>query len=105
MSTDLLPLDFEPGTKTQHSNIGFEVAGALIEKVSGMDYFTYIREKVYRPAGMSDTDSYDRDSPVSFRPFFARDLRNGYTVIVLTNLDNPAAIELGNEIIRLLGLE
>jgi hypothetical protein len=37
--------------------------------------------------------------------FFARDLRNGYTIIVLTNLDNPAAIELGNEIIKLLGLE
>jgi D-alanyl-D-alanine carboxypeptidase len=191
-----MPLDFEPGARAQHSNTGFEVAGALIEKVSGMDYFDYIREKIYRPAGMADSDSYDRDSSAEnlavgftnmhplagnttdfrwentyllsprgtpagggystagdmlkydaalrggkligkacadflnngfrgkigdpFTPqrvlrsaggangvstFFARDLRTGYTIIVLTNLDNPVAIEIGNEIIKLLGLE
>jgi CubicO group peptidase (beta-lactamase class C family) len=191
-----MPLDFEPGTRSQHSNTGFEVAGALIEKVSGLDYFDYVREKIYRPAGMTDSDSYDRDGAVEnlavgytnmhplagnttdfrwentyilsprgtpagggystagdmlkydaalrggkllgkayvdflnngfrgkigdpFTPpgvqrsaggangvstFFGRDLRNGYTIIVLTNLDNPVAIEIGNELIKLLGLE
>jgi len=34
-----------------------------------------------------------------------RDFRNGYTIVVLTNVDNPAAIEIGNEIIKILGLE
>ena len=37
-----IPLDFEPGTKMQHCNTGYEVAGAIIEKVSGLDYFDYI---------------------------------------------------------------
>jgi CubicO group peptidase (beta-lactamase class C family) len=36
--------------------------------------------------------------------FWARDLRTGYTIIVLTNLDNPLAIEIGNEIVKMLGL-
>lgn len=59
-----IPLQFEPGTNTIHSNIGFEVAGAIIEKVSGMDYFNYIREHIYKPAGMLNSDYYDRDAIV-----------------------------------------
>ena len=191
-----IPLSFEPDTKNQHSNIGFEVAGAIIEKVTGMDYFKYIRDKIYKPAGMSNSDSYDRDGPVDnlavgytngnsmdkintgynwentymlaprgtpagggystaedmlkydtairigklvgkeyinfmnnqYRgnigdpydqqriprgaggalgasTFYARDNKNGYTIIVLTNYDHPTAINAGNEIIKLLGLE
>lgn len=59
-----IPLDFEPGTNFQHCNTGFIVAGAIIEAVSGMDYFEYIRKYIYDPAGMKDTDSYDKDGPV-----------------------------------------
>jgi CubicO group peptidase (beta-lactamase class C family) len=41
------------------------VLGAVVEKVSGHDYFEYVREHVYRPAGMINTDAYemDRDTP------------------------------------------
>jgi D-alanyl-D-alanine carboxypeptidase len=60
-----IPLDFEPGTDTEHSNIGFEVAGAIIEKVSGMDYYEYVRKHIYEPAGMHDTDSFNADSVVA----------------------------------------
>ena len=191
-----IPLQFEPGSNTIHSNTGFEVAGAVIEKVSGMDYFTYVREKIYMPAGMINSDSYDRDSSVenlatgytNFHPldvkregwqwantyilsprgtpagggystvgdmlifdnalrsnklagkkyvdfmnnryegeigtkfvpvrvlrgagggrgisaFYGRDIINGYTILVLTNLDNPVGIEIGNQIIQIMGLE
>jgi D-alanyl-D-alanine carboxypeptidase len=37
--------------------------------------------------------------------FYARDVRSGYTIVILTNLDNPVAIEMGNEIIKIMGLE
>ena len=67
-----VPLDFEPGTNMQHSNTSFVVLGAIIEKVSGLDYFDYIRENIYRPAGMRNTDSYDKDGPVE-------NLATGYT--------------------------
>ena len=191
-----IPLEFEPGTSTIHSNIGYEVAGAIIEKVTGMDYFDYIREKIFIPAGMTNTDAYDRDSPVenlavgytnmnpmdkdgtdykwentyilsprgtpaggcystaedlikydtacrsgilvgkdyinflstNFRgkigdpfiqnrvsrsvggangasTFYGRDINNGYTIIVLTNYDHPVGMDIGNEIIKILGLE
>ena len=56
-----IPLDFKPGTKKQHCNIGFEVAGAIIEKLTELDYYDYIRSHIYKPAGMIHTDSYPRD--------------------------------------------
>jgi CubicO group peptidase (beta-lactamase class C family) len=54
-------LDFEPGTNWKYSNTGMLVAGAVIEKAGGKDYFDYIRENVTGPAGMRDTDSYELD--------------------------------------------
>jgi CubicO group peptidase (beta-lactamase class C family) len=59
-----MPLGFEPGTRMEHSNTSFEILGAVIEKASGQDYYDYIRQHVYVPAGMTNTDSYDRDGPV-----------------------------------------
>lgn len=58
------PLNFEPGTSRQYSNSGYEVLGAIIEKVSGQDYYDYIRENIYNPAGMTNTDSHEMDVPV-----------------------------------------
>jgi CubicO group peptidase (beta-lactamase class C family) len=57
-------LDFEPGENFQHCNTCFEVLGALIEAITGTDYYDYIRDNIYKPAGMENTDSYDKDSPV-----------------------------------------
>ncbi|MBU0639384.1 MAG: beta-lactamase family protein [Planctomycetes bacterium] len=57
-------LAFEPGSEWRYSNAGFYFLGALIEKVTGQDYYDYIREHVYRPAGMTNSDSYDMDRPI-----------------------------------------
>jgi CubicO group peptidase (beta-lactamase class C family) len=40
------------------------VLGAIVQQASGMDYFDYVREHVYRPAGMTDTDAYELDTDV-----------------------------------------
>jgi CubicO group peptidase (beta-lactamase class C family) len=55
------PLAFRPGEKWGYSNAGFMVLGAIIEKVSGRSYFDYVREQVFRRAGMGDTDYYEAD--------------------------------------------
>ena len=57
-----LPLEFEPGTSNKYSNGGYVVLGLIIEKASGVDYYTYVRENIFKPCGMSDTDSYPRDA-------------------------------------------
>lgn len=54
-------LAFEPGTRWSYSNTGFLVLGKVIEVVSGQDYFEYVREHIYQPAGMVHTDAYELD--------------------------------------------
>lgn len=54
-------LQFEPGTKWSYSNTGMLVLGAVIEKATGQSYYDYIRENIYKPAGMINSDCYDLD--------------------------------------------
>lgn len=49
------PLSFEPGAKNDYSNGNFIVLGAVVEKVTGQSYFDYVREHIFRPAGMNNT--------------------------------------------------
>ena len=50
-----------------YSNYGFILLGAVIEKVSGQSYYDYVRERVYRPAGMTGTGSEPEDQVVTGR--------------------------------------
>jgi CubicO group peptidase (beta-lactamase class C family) len=52
------PLAFEPGTSRAYSNGGYVVLGAIIEKITGQTYYDYVRDHIYKPAGMTDTDCY-----------------------------------------------
>jgi CubicO group peptidase (beta-lactamase class C family) len=52
---------FEPGSKWQYSNTGMMVLGKVIEIASGQSYFDYVRENIYKPAGMTNTDCYELD--------------------------------------------
>ena len=66
------PLQFEPGSRQQYSNGGYVVLGAIIEKVSGQSYYDYVRDHVFAPAGMANTNSYEPDVPTS-------NMAQGYT--------------------------
>ncbi|MGI9360623.1 MAG: serine hydrolase domain-containing protein [Parasphingorhabdus sp.] len=49
------PPAFEPGSRIDYSNYGFILLGAIIEKVSGKDYYDYVTQRVLKPAGMTKT--------------------------------------------------
>ena len=57
-------LAFDPGKRFQYSNTGMFLLGVVIENVTGEDYFNTIRNVIYEPAGMKDTDCYEMDDPV-----------------------------------------
>lgn len=61
------PLLFEPGAQQRYSNAGYIVLGLVIEKLSGMSYYDYVRERIFKPAGMRSTDSYTPDDVVPRR--------------------------------------
>ncbi len=51
----LTPLRFEPGTRWEYGNGGFEVAGRLIEILSGQSLEAFMQARLFDPLGMSDT--------------------------------------------------
>lgn len=56
-----MQLSFQPGERMQYSNAGYILLGAIIEKISGENYFDYVRQHIFKPAGMIDTDFYEAD--------------------------------------------
>ncbi len=48
------PLGYRPGTWQSYSNFGYLLLSMIIEKVSGTDYETFIKENVLHPAGCYD---------------------------------------------------
>lgn len=71
--------DFEPGTESGYSNSNFILLGAIIEKVSGLDYFAFIQRFIYDTAEMkqSGTFIYDRTALPLAMPL-ARDGDRGW---------------------------
>lgn len=49
------PLNFAPGSRFMYSNEGYSLLAAIIEKVSGKSYEEYLRENLFKPAGMHHT--------------------------------------------------
>ena len=57
------PLNFDPGTKWQYSNTNYVLAAEIFEKASGQPLVAFLREKIFKPLGMtSATDWPPTDS-------------------------------------------
>jgi beta-glucosidase-like glycosyl hydrolase/CubicO group peptidase (beta-lactamase class C family) len=51
-----LPLDYAPGTRTVYSDIGLQTMAFVIEAVTGRRLDEFLRDRVWRPMSMADTD-------------------------------------------------
>ncbi|CAH1212133.1 Penicillin-binding protein 4* [Paenibacillus plantiphilus] len=86
------PLNFEPGRHLYHSNSGYIVLGAIIERVSKQTYENYIHEHIFKPLGMNDSGlrdggiadkqyavgyTYGLDTPSEEAPFVAMSSSGG----------------------------
>jgi CubicO group peptidase (beta-lactamase class C family) len=50
-----MPLEFEPGSKWQYSNLGIAILGRIIELRSGMPFETFLETRIFKPLGMKDS--------------------------------------------------
>lgn len=59
------PLLFEPGSQGfNYSNSNYTLLAYLIEQVTGEDYRSFARGKIFEPLGMTKTDSYSNEEIV-----------------------------------------
>ena len=67
-AADYLPLfanrepRFPPGESWAYCNANYVLLGMVIEKASNLPYPDYMRENIFRPAGMTDTDFLPADA-------------------------------------------
>lgn len=47
------PPEFTPGSDFRYANYGFILLGRIVEEVSGQAYADYLRDHIFRPAGMT----------------------------------------------------
>jgi CubicO group peptidase (beta-lactamase class C family) len=83
----LLPQDFPPGTKYSYSNSGYYLLGAVIEKVSGEAYDTFIQNNILLPLGMFET-GYDRFNPI------VKKRASGYSIDQNFNIINTPSMDV-----------
>lgn len=73
------PLAFKPGEGRTYSNTGFSLLAVIIENVSGEPYEQYVREHLFKPAGMTMTGYYiPRDTRSIARGYNDGDFDYGY---------------------------
>lgn len=45
-------LEYEPGTGYRYSNLGLNLSGAIVEKISGMRFDEYVKKNIIEPLGL-----------------------------------------------------
>jgi len=67
-------LAHQPGTQWEYSNANYQILGALVEEVSGMDYAAYVEGRILAPLGMTSSFVSDGgvypDMATGHRPWF-----------------------------------
>jgi CubicO group peptidase (beta-lactamase class C family) len=85
------PLLSEPGTQYSYSSYGFNLLGAAVERASGVKFVDYLREHVFKPAGM---DHAGPDDVYALIPHRAR----GYRLSAAKQLENCGLADTSNKI-------
>lgn len=81
--------DFQPGEKYNYTNIGYNILGKIIERVSGVSYQEFVMENIVKPMELSQTTfpvlGTDQQIPVPFVPGYEY-LPDGITDATVSNL-------------------
>lgn len=71
------PLDFEPGTGHSYSNVGFIIAGMVIEEATGTTYGDYVTDEILEPLGLEQTRFCPDEQPADARWAHGYDPQHG----------------------------
>ncbi|MFI6316434.1 serine hydrolase domain-containing protein [Nonomuraea sp. NPDC050556] len=72
-----LPLAYQPGERWQY-NLGDDILGVLVARVTGQPFETFLRERIFEPLGMKDTGFHvPADKIHRFPPLYAPNAETG----------------------------
>ena len=54
---------FAPGSDYRYSNSGYALLALIVERASGQDFPSFLRERIFLPLGMANTLAYVREGP------------------------------------------
>ncbi len=97
------PMEGEPGKTFHYSNVGLQIAGAVIEKISSKDFETLFAERIAIPCGMKNTDFGKKKVPLPAGGAFstAEDYMNFLQMILAEGKFNGKQILSKNAIIEM----
>jgi CubicO group peptidase (beta-lactamase class C family) len=91
-----IPLEFSPGEAWNYS-VATDVIGYLIGKISGIPFEQFLKERIFNPLGMTDTDFHvPADKAHRFAACYSADAKGGFNPLAadrkgtLTLQDDPA---------------
>lgn len=71
------PLVSQPGTQFHYSTQGFTLVGCVMEGASGAKYVDFMRQNIFVPAGMDQTQADNRFSIIPYRTRFYQKADSG----------------------------
>ncbi|MBO4231979.1 MAG: beta-lactamase family protein [Bacteroidales bacterium] len=74
------PVKFAPGTKFEYTNTNYMLMAQIVEMVSGKAFEDYVREKVFLPAGMTNSFYISEETRKSRYPTAIGHKRDGQVV-------------------------
>lgn len=78
-------LNFTPGERYEYSNTGYFLLGRIVERASGMSFDEFVKERIFRPLGMTRSHIHsDHTQIVRNRTHAYAPTRDGYR-IYMTN--------------------
>ncbi|QOZ24605.1 serine hydrolase [Bradyrhizobium sp. CCBAU 51753] len=90
-----IPLEFSPGEAWNYS-VATDVLGYLVGKISGMPFEQFLKERIFKPLGMNDTDFFvPADKANRFAACYSADPQGGFNPLAaerkgtLTLQDDP----------------
>jgi CubicO group peptidase (beta-lactamase class C family) len=70
-------LYFPAGTQYKYSNTGYAILALVVEKVTGKDFATYLKETIFKPLGMKNTIAFEAGKSVVINRAIGHSYSNG----------------------------
>jgi CubicO group peptidase (beta-lactamase class C family) len=71
--TAITPLLFEPGESYEYSNQGINIAAAIVERVSGMNYETFLQKRIFEPLEMNSATFFPEGKAELILPYTVKE--------------------------------